>query len=206
MTRALLLDLDRTLVDLQSFTDYAAAWEEVRAVADADSVAVPETDWDRPTQACMSTLVAVAGTPIWQQASDVIAGFERRAIPSSIAMPTLEQARDTWAGHPVAVITLLPSDVAREVLAHHGVEIEVIIGRDPLVRPKPHGDGLRRACELLGVTPGVATMVGDATWDLAAAHDAGTAFLGVPFTPDAFPEGTAIAGSLHEAVLATLGE
>ncbi len=87
-SQAILFDLDRTLVDLQSFTDYAAAWESVRALLGESSAAtVPETDWDRPTQACMSALVAVAGTSIWQEASDAIARHERAAIPESMAMP-----------------------------------------------------------------------------------------------------------------------
>ena len=62
----LLLDLDRTLVDLQSFTDYSAALADVRTLvgewSDAD---VPETDWDRPTQACMSVLHSLLGDPRW---------------------------------------------------------------------------------------------------------------------------------------------
>lgn len=205
MTRALLLDLDRTLVDLQSYTDYAAAWSEVSALVGAESVGVPQTDWDRPTQACMAALVGLATTPMWHQVSDTIAGYERRAIPESTLMPTVAQAQSSWAGHPVAVITLLPIDVARAVLAHHGIDIEVVIGRDPVLRPKPHGDGLRRACELLGVDSGSATMVGDATWDLAAAQDAGASFIGVPYTPDAFPAGTRVARSLQEAVRLALG-
>lgn len=204
MTRTVLLDLDRTLVDLQSFTDYASAWEEVGALVEADGGMVPQTDWDRPTHACMATLVSLAGTPRWQEVSSVIAEYERRAIPSSVAMPTLQQAQEIWAGYPVAVITLLPGDVAAEVLAFHDVDIEVIIGRDPVLRPKPHGDGLLRACEMLGVRPDEATMIGDATWDLAAAADAGTSFIGVPVTPGAFPESTSVARSLHDAVLATL--
>ena len=200
-SQAILFDLDRTLVDLQSFTDYAAAWESVRALlGESSAVTAPETDWDRPTQACMSALVAVAGTSTWQEASDAIARHERAAIPESMAMPRLTEAMDLVKDWPVAVITLLPPDVAREVLAHHGVQIDVVVGRQPGSRPKPHGDGLILACEALSVDPASATMIGDATWDLAAAIDAGAGFIGVPFSAGAFPDGTRLAADLTEAV------
>ena len=85
---------------------------------------------------------------------------------------------------PTAVITLLPGDVARDVLEFHGLrmgqEIDVVVGRDPAMRPKPEPDGVIEACRILGVAPGSATMVGDSTWDAQAALAAGATFVGVP--------------------------
>ena len=130
----------------------------------------------------------------------MIARHERAAIPQSIAMPRLTEAMGLARDQSVAVITLLPPDVAREVLTHHGVQIDVVIGRQPGSRPKPHGDGLILACEALSVDPASATMIGDATWDLAAASDAGAGFIGVPFSSGAFPDGTRLAANLAEAV------
>lgn len=197
----ILFDLDRTLVDLQSFTDYGAAWEEIAVALPPALVAdVPDTDWDRPTQACMATLVALSGHDAWQSTSERIAGFERAAIVQSVAMPTLHESLELVKEHPVGVITLLPADVARAVLGHHDVAVEVIIGRDRDLRPKPHGDGLLRAMEMLSCAPEETVMIGDATWDHAAARDAGTGFIAVPYGGARFPDDTVTAANLREAV------
>jgi phosphoglycolate phosphatase len=203
---ALLLDLDRTLVDVQSFTDYPAALADVRdLVSEWPDVVVPDTDWSAATQACMAVLVALADDPRWPSVSAAIAAHERAAVPSSAPMPRLHEAVAAWSGAPVAVVTLLPEDVARRALSWHDVAVDVVVGRRADLRPKPHGDGVTTACAALGVDPGQAVMVGDATWDLAAALDAGAGFVGVPRRPDTFPPGTAIAPDLREAVRTVLG-
>ena len=66
--KALLLDLDRTLVDLQSFTNYSAALADVQdLVGEWSDVDVPTTDWDRATMSCMSVLHAFFGDARWRQ-------------------------------------------------------------------------------------------------------------------------------------------
>lgn len=187
MAGALLLDLDRTLVDLQTFTDYAAALVDAQAIAgDVGLAQVPETDWDRPTQACMSLLNAMAGTPRWGEVSAAIACHERAAIPQARVMPTVLDTLPLLRLHAVAVVTLLPTDVSSEVLAACGIDvgpgaaIDLVVGRDPTMRPKPHPDGLQFACRALGHRCEQATMIGDSTWDRDAARAAGSAFVGVP--------------------------
>jgi len=186
---ALLLDLDRTLIDLQSFTDYGAALDDVRRLVGSwQDVQVPDTDWDRATVACMSVLHAFLDDPRWSDISDAIAVHERRAIPESHLMPTVADARPTLVASPTAVVTLLPADVAIAVLDYHdleiGREIDFVVGRDPRIKPKPEPDGVVEACRLLGVTPQDALMIGDSTWDAQAALAAGAGFVGVP--PDGF--------------------
>jgi phosphoglycolate phosphatase-like HAD superfamily hydrolase len=87
-------------------------------------------------------------------------------------------------------VTLLPADVAIAVLDYHdldiGKEIDVVVGRDPLIRPKPEPDGVLEACRVLGVEPTSAVMIGDSTWDAQAAIAAGADFIGVP--ADGFDE------------------
>ena len=186
---ALLLDLDRTLIDLQSFTDYGAALDDVRRLVGSwQDVQVPDTDWDRATVACMSVLHAFLDDPRWSDISDAIAVHERRAIPESHLMPTVADARPTLVASPTAVVTLLPADVAIAVLDYHdleiGREIDFVVGRDPRIKPKPEPDGVVEACRLLGVRPHDALMIGDSTWDAQAALAAGAGFVGVP--PDGF--------------------
>jgi phosphoglycolate phosphatase len=209
----LLLDLDRTLVDLQTYTDYAAALVEVRAIVGTwDDADVPDTDWDRPTQACMTVLHSLLGDPRWQAVSDVIAVHERAAIPAGVVMPTVMDVLDLLRPAPVAVVTLLPPDVATEVLVAHGIAVgpgepvDLVIGRAAGIRPKPWPDGLLVACDRLGVPVGDAIMVGDATWDQEAAARAGASFVGVPSSLAGFPTGVTVARTFAEAVRQVTGE
>lgn len=209
--RAILLDLDRTLVDLQSYTDYAAALTDVRALiggwVEAD---VPDTDWDRPTQSCMAVLHALLGDPRWTDVSAAIAVHERAAIPRSHPMPTVLDQRGRLAGLPTAVVTLLPVDVATQALVANGIDVgpgaavDLIVGRDRVIRPKPEPDGVLAACRRLGVLPGAAVMIGDSTWDAEAARRAGVGFVGVP--ADAFDGPTRTAPTLAAAVALAMGE
>lgn len=188
---AVLLDLDRTLIDLQSFTDYEAALEDVRALVGSwQDVAVPKTDWDRATMACMAVLHAFLDDPRWNDISRAIALHELAAIPQSHLMPTVTECASTFAGMPTAVVTLLPADVAIAVLDYHGLDvggvIDIVVGRDPHIRPKPEPDGVLEACRRLGVQPVDAVMIGDSTWDAMAAMSAEASFIGVP--PDGFDQ------------------
>ena len=201
--RAVIFDLDRTLVDLQSYTDYAAALEDLTGlIRDAVAAQVPDADWDTPTLSTMAILVALAGDPRWQPASQAVAVHERAAIDRSVAMPGLESLEGVLGRLPRAVVTLLPEDVAREVLAHHGVEVEVIVGRDPHIPAKPSGAGLVVAAERLGVPVSSTVMIGDSSWDHAAAVDAGAAFIGVPVSASAFGPDVPVAAGLIDAVAA----
>lgn len=182
---AVLLDLDRTLIDLQSFTDYAAALEDVRALVGSwQDAAVPETDWDRATMACMAVLHAFLDDPRWNDISRAIGVHEVAAIPQSHLMPTVAECASTFAGMPTAVVTLLPAEVAIAALDFHGLdvgrEIDIVVGRDPHIRPKPEPDGVLEACRRLDVQPVDAVMIGDSTWDASAAMSAGAGFIGVP--------------------------
>ena len=200
---AVLLDLDRTLVDVQTFTDYDAAWRDVVAVLgeDADDLG-PETGWTAATRACMAVLGQLPAGDQWHTVSGVVAAHERAAVAISRPMPGVAAFLEALAGVPVGVVTLLPVEVASEVLAHHGLTVDVVVGRDPHVRPKPAGDGLRRALHLLGAPPTGVRMVGDSAWDAAAARNAGVGFVGV-HAPEsefsAFPE-VPVAGSLAAAL------
>ena len=199
--RAILFDLDRTLVDLQSFTDYASALQDLTDLVGAGVQAeVPDADWDAPTLSTMAILVALAGDSRWSEASDLVAAHERAAISRSVAMPGLARIDEELRGLPRAVVTLLPETVARATLHHHGIDMDVIVGRDPFIPAKPSGAGLVVAAQSLGVPVDQTVMIGDSSWDHAAAMDAGAAFIGVPVTEHAFGPGVAVAPSLLSAL------
>ena len=210
-TRALLLDLDRTLVDLQSFTDYGAALADVESLLGAWSDAdVPSTDWDGPTMACMSVLHSLLGDPRWDDVSRAIAVHERAAVRESVLMPSVDQALGALREVPVAVVTLLAPEVVPVVLTAHGIsvgpgrEVDLVVGRAWDVRPKPEADGLLAACAALGVEPADAVMVGDSSWDAEAAMRAGVRFIGVPSSPAVLEGAEAIEATFADAVTRAL--
>lgn len=201
--RAILFDLDRTLVDVQSFTDYPAALDAVEdVIGEWADPPTPATGWEAPTRRAMGILVALAGDPRWQTVSDLIEGYERAAVPQSRPMRGVERALAVTADRRRAVVTLLTPTVAAEALARHRLAIEAVVGRSPGEVVKPAPDQLLKACRLLEVAPAEATMIGDSAWDEAAAAAAGCRFVGVTnglpgeFSPDAVT-----AATVDEAVL-----
>ncbi len=177
--RAVLFDLDRTLVDVQSFTDYGAAWGDLEAAGLTAHAELPSTNWDRPTIACMAALAALAGTADWQEASRLVEAHERAAIGSSRRMPGVDEVLGAVTGRPAVVVTLMGESAARAALAHHAVPLEQVVGRRPDLRPKPAPDQLLAACTQVGVDPAETVMIGDSTWDAVAARAAGMAFVGI---------------------------
>lgn len=204
MMEALLFDLDRTLVDLQTYTDYGAALADVEALVGAwDDPPTPATDWDTPTQTCMSILVALSGDPRWTEVSDLITAHELRAISLSRPMPRLQEAMSVSEHLPRAVVTLLSEEPARAALRRHGVDIPVLVPRRADLRPKPAPDQIIEACRLLGVVPSDVVMIGDSSWDSEAAANAGCGFVGVAATrtgPSRWGSGVATADDLVAAL------
>lgn len=179
---AVVFDLDRTLVDVQGFTDYGAALADVRRlVAGWPEVETPGTWWDGPTRACMEVLVSLAGDPRWQAVSDAIEVHERAAAARSHPMPGLREALLATAHLPRAVATLLPEGAARAALERHAIPIPVLVPRRADIAPKPAPDSLGAAAAALGLGGHLASvlMVGDSTWDLACARSAGASFVGL---------------------------
>ena len=196
--KAVLFDLDRTLVDVQSFTDYTGALQDVEALIGSwDDRPTPPTGWDGPTRRCMGVLVALSGDARWQEVSDVIERHEMAATTRSTAMPGLERIASLTV--PLAVVTLLPPEAARAVLHHHGIDISLLVGRRADLAPKPAADQLLAACVELGVDPADAVMVGDSTWDQVAASAAGCGFVGLTNGgPSEFPPDTMVVEGLDD--------
>lgn len=197
-----LFDLDRTLVDVQSYTDYAAALAEVEELIGSwEDPPTPPTGWDGPTRRAMGILVALGGDPRWESVSGVIERHELDAVRRSVAMPKLVEALTLVEAVPRGVVTLLPDRAAHAALDRHGVEIPVVVGRRAELAVKPAPDQLLAACEELGVEPGQATMIGDSTWDAGAARAAGCRFVGVTNGgPNEFPPDIPVADTLDRAV------
>jgi len=200
----LLLDLDRTLVDIQTFTDYETAVADLEErFGDLPGADVPQTYWRPATLRAMEVLTAWIGDDRWQEASDIIETHELAAVPQSVAMPGLVAFLEGIAGVPAAVVTLTSTGAAHRALQRHGIDVPVVVGRRADLAPKPAPDQLLAAATLLGVDPQDLTMIGDSSWDGDAAHAAGTGFIGIGSKE--FGPATPVGGDLIE-VLALLRE
>ncbi len=197
----MLFDLDRTLVDVQSYTDYAAAMVDVEAVIGGwRDVPTPSTGWDAPTRRAMDVLVALSGDVRWQRISDLIERHELAAVERASPMTGLRAALQRTRHRRRAVVTLLPEGAATAVMQRFEIDIDVLIPRRSDLAPKPAPDQLEAALRFLRASPAESVMVGDSTWDAAAARAAGCRFVGVTNGgPDEFGEG-AVAVDLLEAV------
>jgi phosphoglycolate phosphatase len=178
--RVLLVDLDRTLVDVEPFVDYCAALAELRRIfpdARDDSV---DRAWGSCTRAAMAILAARSADPAWPTASAAVERWELEGIERSRPMPGLAEFVGRIDPGRTGVVTLLTDRGARRALERHGVPSPaVVVGRRAGLRPKPAPDPLLAALEGLGVGPSAAVMVGDSEVDEVAARAAGVRFVGV---------------------------
>jgi HAD superfamily hydrolase (TIGR01549 family) len=88
-----------------------------------------------------------------------------------------------------ALITNTPSPLAREILAHAGLDLDDVVGGTDVPNAKPEPDMVREACRRLGVTSNEAIVVGDSRYDLEAARGAGVHCIGLRLDADSRIEG-----------------
>ncbi len=179
--RVVLLDLDKTLVNVEDHVDYCAAVEEARRVAGRGSeVEVPEAPWGRCALEAMRLLVALwEDRERWERASEAIEGYELRGATASHPMPGLDVFLEALGERPRAVVTLLGPRAAAAVLGRHRIGADAVVAREVALRIKPYPDQVLEALRRLGADPREALMVGDSEWDGLAARAAGVSFLGL---------------------------
>ncbi|MDH3500299.1 MAG: HAD-IA family hydrolase [Acidimicrobiia bacterium] len=196
----LLLDLDRTLVDVQSYTDYDAAVAGLPKKVRSARVETPETEWDSATRHAMDILVAWAGTDRWQEISDHIELFESEAVVQSRRMPGVFDFLDAVSGLPIVVVTLMGPRAARAALVRHGIDLPIVLGRESTYQPKPAPDQLLAGCARMDLDPAEVVMIGDSSWDAAAAAAAGCGFVGLTLgKPCEFSPSTTVVEWLMDA-------
>ena len=129
--KALVLDLDQTMVDTSSL-----------------EVHRKNRDWTA-AKAC------VGGTATYPQIQDLLKKCDA-------------------LGLKVGVVTTSPSAYAKNVLAHHGLKVLVLIGyHDVIGKQKPHPAPMQLCAEKLGVAPSDCLTVGDLPRDIQAGKAAG---------------------------------
>jgi phosphoglycolate phosphatase len=200
---ALLLDLDRTLVDVQSFTDYEAACRELdEEFGEIALVDMPESGWRSATHRAMATLFSLSGvSDDWKRADAIVSRHELAVIDEATSMPYLKEFLDATRELPRAVVTLMGQTPAEEICDRFEIDIPVVVGRRVDLRPKPAPDQLVAGLVALGVVATGTTMVGDSPWDSDAAIAAGTRFVGLSNDrASVFPRETLVVGDLREAL------
>ncbi|MEM1945997.1 MAG: HAD hydrolase-like protein [Candidatus Caldarchaeum sp.] len=181
MKNTLLLDLDKTLVNVMDYVDYCAALNELsRFLGREPSAQVPNTYWGECVSKTMEILVGLSGSADWEKASQLVERYEMLGAVDSKPMPGLRKLTQELPHFKrTAVVTLLTNETAWHVLRMHGINVNLVVGREGRLRPKPYPDQLVEALNHLGSTPKESVMVGDSEWDERAAWAAGVDFIAV---------------------------
>lgn len=172
--RAILLDLDGTLVDCSE-----PIVDGILAVALEAGLRVPDRSWAHAR-------IGFSALDTWRllgadDPAALLARYREHVNPTlaerTHALPgALDAVAELAArGHLLAVATTRGAESARaglkatRLLTH----VSVVVGGDDVTLPKPHPEALLLALEQLDVPAGSALMVGDTAADIGAAHAAG---------------------------------
>lgn len=181
--RAILFDLDGVLIDSYS------VWFHLMNHAARELGYAPisselyETGWGQSTTADRDAFFPN------HEVSEVEAFYdahyaehlEHLKVPEEVPA-VFERVEERGAGS--AVCTNTQASIASEVVRRSGASPDVIVGGDDVPRGKPAPDMLLRACELLGVSPSDAWMIGDSRYDKEAAAAAEIYFIGIGIDGD----------------------
>lgn len=187
--KALLLDLDGTLVD--SRDDIATSLNAALAVHGITPLELSRVYPMIGDGARVLVTRALAAAGSNAAIEDVLATFQDRyADEPCVHTKLIDGAREVFAcGIPCAVITNKPRTITVRLLERLGLlPVEIWAADGPL---KPAPDSVLAVCKRLGIEPREAWMIGDGPQDVGAGRNAGA------FT-------VAILGGIadHDAVLA----
>lgn len=179
--RALLLDLDGTLLD--SAPDIHAALDRLMASRGLRGFAAPEVHRmiGDGVRVLVSRAMAARGREATDEdAADYLADYEANATHATFPFPGVEEAlsaiRDA-GGWRMAVCTNKPERPAREILEATGLAgfFDAVAGGDTYPVRKPDPRHLTLTLDRLGLPPEGAVMVGDHANDVRSARAAGLA-------------------------------
>jgi len=176
--RALILDLDGTLVD----TVYAHVFAWQRALAEAG---MPIDGWRIHRRMGMSgglftrAVAREVGRPLAPEEAEAVQArhgelfgellSERRPLPGAVEL--LAELREAGVAHGIATSGRRPE--IDQSLAALGIGSgTIVVERGDVLRAKPEPDLFLACSDRLGVPPEECYVVGDAVWDLLAARRA----------------------------------
>lgn len=111
------------------------------------------------------------------------AHYLEHCLDNTRLYPGVEEAVATLNGYKLAVVTNKTRMFATKVLEGLGVlsKLDLLLGGDDYTALKPDPAPVYQACEMLGVKPEEALMVGDSTPDICSAVSAGAMACGVTY-------------------------
>ncbi|AGS68332.1 HAD-IA family hydrolase [Streptomyces collinus] len=202
--RAVLFDMDGTLVDTERLWWEAVEQVAGRALTDADQ---PEV-LGRPVEHTAHWLATATGTPAARLAADLHREFAERVRTGVVPRPGAVELLDALAADriPAALVTASPRAVADVVLDALGAHrFATSVTADDTARTKPAPDPYLAACRNLGVDPAACVAVEDTATGVASAEAAGCAVLAVPsLAPIAEAPGRTVRDSLTGVTAAGL--
>lgn len=191
ITRAILFDLDGTLLD--SAPDLAAAANATLAelglpardpavVATYIGKGIPklvERTLTDSLDAVADPVLFARALPIYERYYAEESG--RRSVPFPGVIEGLRALRD--AGLPLACITNKAERFTLDLLQRTGLDgfFPIVVCGDTVARKKPDPEPVLTACARLGVRPADALMIGDSANDCEAARAAGCPVWCVPY-------------------------
>lgn len=178
--RAILLDLDRTLIDIESEVDYCGALEALQQAGFSQQRDLgAATSWGDCTRRVVDLLIGQSDRAAWERAEAIVVPFEVAGAERALPMPGLTQFWPCLQGRSVGVVTLASKPATERAMARYRLKVDAIEARSFDVPAKPNPEQLLVTLEALGIEPKHAVMVGDSERDEVAAVAAGIDFVGV---------------------------
>lgn len=167
--RAVLFDMDGTLVDSSRVVEGAWGWWAKRH--DIPLEAVLSFSHGRPTIATMEHFLPGRDHA---QELDEMGRYEETELEGIVAVPGAIQVVRGLQNHPWAIVTSARRTLAQTRVTAAGLPVpKVIVPADEIRNGKPHPEGFLRAAELLGVPPEECLVFEDTRPGIEAGMNAG---------------------------------
>jgi len=179
--RALLVDLDGTLIDSQAAVD--RVWSAFAVRHGLDPVAVTRVAQGRPSR---ETIRDLLDDP--PDLARIAAAFDADEVADTEGVVALPGALALLTGtRPLAIVTSCTTALARARLRAAGLpEPDVLVTADAITRGKPDPEPFLLGAQRLGVEPGDCVVLEDAPAGIAAGRAAGATVIALRTThPDA---------------------
>ncbi|NJP42328.1 HAD-IA family hydrolase [Actinacidiphila epipremni] len=202
-TRALLLDMDGTLVDSHAVVE--RCWTRWAVAHDLDPAAVLSVVHGRQGHATMAALLP--GRPMAENYAEnaVLLAEETADLDGVVPIPGAPAFLAALAGCPHALVTSASEGLARARMGAAGLAMPPVrVTAERVGASKPDPEGFLKGAAELGFGPADCLVFEDAEVGIAAARAAGMPVVGVGARAAAFAP-DALAGSLEAVTVSAAG-